>query len=95
MVNATRAPVGTRSVEWQESAACATAEPDLFFPISAAGRSQAETSRARAVCHRCAVREDCLDYAMATGQQYGIWGGLTEDERQRLQTTAARLTIPG
>jgi WhiB family transcriptional regulator, redox-sensing transcriptional regulator len=90
MVIATRAPARAPSVGWQESAACKTAEPELFFPISATGRSRADTARARAICHDCPVRQACLDYAMATSQQHGIWGGFTEEERHRRRRAQAR-----
>ena len=65
---------------WQY--ACRSVEPDLFFPISAKGRSQLDVARAKMVCGRCPVCSQCLDYARATGQPHGIWGGLTEIERQ-------------
>jgi WhiB family redox-sensing transcriptional regulator len=90
MVIATRAPARAPLVGWQESASCQTAEPELFFPISATGRSRADTARARAICHACPVRQACLDYAMATGQQHGIWGGHTEEERHRLRRALSR-----
>jgi WhiB family transcriptional regulator, redox-sensing transcriptional regulator len=68
--------------DWWELAACQAEDPDLFFPISAKGRSEADVTRARAVCRQCQVRTKCLDYALATRQPHGIWGGLTEMERQ-------------
>jgi WhiB family transcriptional regulator, redox-sensing transcriptional regulator len=72
------------SGNWWQYAACRSAEPDLFFPISAKGRSQLDVARAKMVCGRCPVCSQCLDYALATGQPHGIWGGLTEIERQLL-----------
>jgi WhiB family transcriptional regulator, redox-sensing transcriptional regulator len=77
------------SLSWVERAACRFAEPDLFFPISNKGRSQADAARAREVCWSCPVRAACLHYALATRQPYGIWGGLTEDERSQLPESAA------
>lgn len=70
--------------DWWELAACQAEEPDLFFPISAKGRSEADVARARAVCRHCQVRAKCLDYALDTQQRHGIWGGFTETERQPL-----------
>jgi WhiB family transcriptional regulator, redox-sensing transcriptional regulator len=75
--------------DWWEFAACQTTDPDLFFPISATGRAKIDVARARAVCQHCQVRARCLDYALATRQVHGIWGGLTEDERRPLFTSAA------
>lgn len=67
-----------------ELAACQSADPDLFFPISDKGRAEDDVARARAVCQQCTIRAMCLDYAVATRQAHGIWGGLTEIERQPL-----------
>ena len=72
--------VGTVA-RWEEVGACRTAEPDLFFPISARGPSAADTARAKKICASCPVQPQCLDYAQATRQRHGIWGGLTEQER--------------
>jgi WhiB family transcriptional regulator, redox-sensing transcriptional regulator len=70
--------------DWWRQAACQDADPDLFFPISASGAAAADIVLAKHVCRTCRVRLDCLDYALATRQVHGIWGGTTEDERQRL-----------
>lgn len=83
---------------WWQHAACRSAEADLFFPISEKGRSQLDTARAKAVCERCPVCPQCLDYALAAGQQHGIWGGLTEEERRplaALRRPAIRALQPG
>lgn len=67
---------------WWELAACRSAEPELFFPISSGGAGRAEVTRAKALCARCQIREQCLDYAIDTHQAYGVWGGASEDERR-------------
>jgi WhiB family transcriptional regulator, redox-sensing transcriptional regulator len=69
---------------WWELAACQSADPELFFPVAAAGVGLADISRAKAICARCAIRRQCLGYALATGQPHGIWGGTTEDERRSI-----------
>jgi WhiB family transcriptional regulator, redox-sensing transcriptional regulator len=69
---------------WREAAACLQADPELFFPIGSAGLAIAEIQRAKAVCDACPVRRPCLTYALATGQEFGIWGGCDENERRRL-----------
>lgn len=66
---------------WWQLAACRSADPDLFFPISGAGPALEQAAAAKTICAGCPVRRDCLTYATFTRQQYGIWGGLTEDER--------------
>jgi WhiB family redox-sensing transcriptional regulator len=71
-------------VEWSDRAACLTAEPELFFPIGAGEASRAEIDAAKVVCARCSVIDDCRDYALATRQPHGVWGGLDEEERRAL-----------
>ena len=72
------------SSNWRALAACRTADPDLFFPISAKGRAQADIARARGVCASCPVRTRCLDFALITRQADGIWGGRTVEERHQM-----------
>jgi WhiB family transcriptional regulator, redox-sensing transcriptional regulator len=73
---------------WWQLAACRSADPDLFFPISSTGRSLEETAEARAICARCPVRPQCLAFALRTRQVHGIWGGLTEQERHQAAKTS-------
>ncbi len=69
---------GDRS--WQQRANCMGVDPELFFP-----QRGASTREAKAVCRGCVVREDCLEYAIANGEKFGIWGGLSERERRRVR----------
>jgi WhiB family transcriptional regulator, redox-sensing transcriptional regulator len=68
--------------EWRLRAACRNIDPDLFFPP---GRTGAALEAAKSVCGRCAVRSECLEFALAANQQDGVWGGTSEDERRRLR----------
>jgi WhiB family transcriptional regulator, redox-sensing transcriptional regulator len=68
--------------DWWESAACLEADPELFFPVTANGPAMDEIARAKEVCAECRVRRQCLQFALATRQMHGVWGGTTEDERQ-------------
>jgi WhiB family redox-sensing transcriptional regulator len=77
---ATKAGIGG----WWELAACQSADPELFFPVAAAGVGLADISRAKAICARCAIRQQCLDFSLASAQPHGIWGGATEDERRAI-----------
>jgi WhiB family transcriptional regulator, redox-sensing transcriptional regulator len=81
---------------WRESAACRQADPELFFPISSIGRGAVEAQQAKAVCARCPVRPRCLDFALATGQEFGIWGGYDERELRllRREGRAAATEVP-
>ncbi len=69
---------------WQMYANCLGVDPDLFFP-----ERGASTKEAKAVCKGCVVREDCLEYALANGEKFGIWGGLSERERRRIRRQRA------
>jgi WhiB family transcriptional regulator, redox-sensing transcriptional regulator len=68
--------------DWWKSAACQDADPELFFPVSSVGLSRKDVARAKAVCALCVVRQPCLQFALATHQTYGVWGGTTEEERR-------------
>ncbi|ASR34584.1 transcription factor WhiB [Prauserella marina] len=70
--------------DWRHEAACRDEDPELFFPVSAMGPGARQSERAKAVCARCPVRSECLEYAIDTGLDYGIFGGTTEVERRDL-----------
>lgn len=70
---------------WADRAACEGQPGSMFFP--GPGDSNAP---AKAVCARCPVRADCLEFAVATSQHHGIWGGLSERERERLRRARRR-----
>jgi WhiB family redox-sensing transcriptional regulator len=69
---------------WQELANCLGVDPDLFFP-----ERGASTREAKEVCRGCVVREDCLEFALANGEKFGIWGGMSERERRRIRRQRA------
>jgi WhiB family transcriptional regulator, redox-sensing transcriptional regulator len=71
-------------VEWSDRASCLSAEPEQFFPVGGAAAAQWETTAAKRVCDRCDVLTACRDYALATRQPFGVWGGLDEEERRAL-----------
>ncbi len=75
---------GVTERRWQEQANCLGVDPDLFFP-----ERGASTREAKAVCRGCEVRADCLEYALAHGEKFGIWGGLSERERRRVRRQRA------
>lgn len=82
--------------DWQDRAACNGEDPELFFPVGHDKAAQQQTELAKAVCRRCPVIDDCLRYALETGQDAGVWGGMSEDERQVIKlnrrTTRQRRT---
>ncbi|MEU2156800.1 WhiB family transcriptional regulator [Streptomyces sp. NPDC019396] len=75
---------------WRHDAACLDEDPDLFFPIGNSGPALFQAEEAKTVCRACPVREECLAWAMEYGQDSGVWGGLTEDERRALKRRMAR-----
>ena len=71
--------------DWRDEAACLPEDPEWFFPKARIPFVLVEQiDRAKAICARCTVAEQCLEYALSTGQDDGIWGGLTEKERRKL-----------
>ena len=78
--------------DWQMQAACRGEDSAVFFhPEGERGAARViRTNRAKAVCAECPVRQACLDHALAVREPYGIWGGLSEDERRALKRRAAR-----
>lgn len=74
-----------RGTEWMEDAACRGADPELWFPVGYGEPSKVQTQQAKAVCRRCPVEKTCLTWAIRTGQQDGIWGGRTPEERRAIR----------
>ncbi|MBT8216164.1 MAG: WhiB family transcriptional regulator [Acidimicrobiia bacterium] len=70
---------------WQEQSACRSSDPEMFFPVGTTGQALDNIERAKAICTTCTVQEECLDYALNTNQEAGVWGGYAEDERRRLR----------
>ena len=69
--------------DWQERALCAQTDPEAFFP-----EKGGSTREAKRICLGCEVKDECLEYALAHDERFGIWGGLSERERRRLRRQA-------
>jgi WhiB family redox-sensing transcriptional regulator len=71
---------------WQDHGACKTADPTLFFhPQNERGTSRMKRDRAaKVICAGCTVRMECADYAVRAREPYGVWGGLSEEEREQI-----------
>jgi WhiB family transcriptional regulator, redox-sensing transcriptional regulator len=80
--------------DWRLHAACRDLDPDLFFPIGTTGPSVNQIAEAKRVCLTCPVRNFCLNWAVSNYQDYGIWGGMTEVERQALRAGNVRQRRP-
>ena len=74
---------GGGPLAWQERALCAQTDPEAFFP-----EKGGSTREAKRVCATCEVREECLEYALANDERFGIWGGMSERERRKLKRRA-------
>ncbi|MFI8103984.1 WhiB family transcriptional regulator [Streptomyces sp. NPDC086023] len=87
MTNVSRLPGPAEYLwQWQTEAACRGLEPERFFhPEGERGDDRAARDRAaKRVCERCPVRAQCLRHALRVQEPYGVWGGLTEEERRSL-----------
>ena len=73
------------STDWQDIGACRDSAPGLFFPIGTTGPAVAQIAAATAICATCEVQETCLEYALESNQESGVWGGYAEDDRRRLR----------
>ena len=73
-------PLAATTDQWQDRALCAQTDPEAFFP-----EKGGSTREAKKICLGCEVRHECLEYALAHDERFGIWGGLSERERRRLK----------
>lgn len=80
-------------MDWVDRARCRSEDPELFFPVGTTGAAAVQIERARAVCAQCDVRMQCLEWAMSTGQEAGVWGGLSEEERRALRRARRREAV--
>jgi len=80
-------------MDWRHLAACREEDPELFFPIGTTGPALMQVEQAKAVCRSCSVIDDCLSWAMESGQDSGVWGGLAEEERFALKRRGIRTAV--
>jgi WhiB family transcriptional regulator, redox-sensing transcriptional regulator len=83
-------PASQDSDTWRTSALCRHADPDLFFPVGTTGTAIEHIEAAKAVCERCPVKEPCLQFAIETNQENGVWGATSEEERRALRRAWVR-----
>ncbi len=75
-------PTTWNTEEWRELGSCRTLDTALFFPVGQTGAAEVGIARAKKVCVSCPVRQQCLEFAITTNQEYGVWGGHSEEERR-------------
>ena len=78
-------PLSVDRDDWRNHAACRDTSPDLFFPVGTTGPAIEQIEAAKAVCRVCPVQAACLEFALATNQESGVWGGTAEEERRKLR----------
>lgn len=71
--------------DWRHRALCRDEDPELFFPIGTSGPAVLQVEQAKAVCRRCSVVDECLQWALDSGQDAGVWGGMSEEERRAVK----------
>jgi WhiB family redox-sensing transcriptional regulator len=76
--------------DWRKAASCRDTDPALFFPVGTTGPAVEQIAAARRVCGGCPSQEPCLEFALETNQDSGVWGGLTEDERREIRRARTR-----
>ena len=78
-------PVTMENEDWRVDAACRDTDPDLFFPVGTTGPAIEQIASAKTVCGECDAQAECLEFALATNQDSGVWGGTSEEERRKLR----------
>ena len=82
--------LGSADYTWRDQAMCRDTDPELFFPIGTTGQALLQIAKAKSICGQCPVTVECLEFALETNQDTGIWGGNSEDERRHMRRTAAQ-----
>lgn len=78
------------SATWRDLALCRDTDPSLFFPIGTTGAALGQIEAARDVCGQCDASALCLEFALMTNQDSGIWGGASEEERRDMRRARRR-----
>lgn len=81
--------LGSADYTWRSEATCRDTDPELFFPVGTTGQALLQIAKAKSVCCQCPVTVDCLEFALETNQDTGIWGGSSEEERRQIRREAA------
>lgn len=80
-------------MDWRHGALCRDEDPELFFPIGTTGPAALQVEQAKGVCRRCPVTSECLSWALECGQDAGVWGGMSEEERRALKRRGLRARV--
>jgi WhiB family redox-sensing transcriptional regulator len=77
-------------MDFRHRAICRDEDPELFFPVGTGDPALKQIAEAKTVCRRCPVASECLAWALDSGQDAGVWGGMSEDERRALKRRNTR-----
>lgn len=77
-------------MDFRHRGLCRNEDPELFFPVGTSGPALLQIAEAKTVCRRCPVVTECLTWALESGQDAGVWGGMSEDERRAHRRRNAR-----
>lgn len=83
-------PLTLERDEWRKLSACRDTDPNLFFPVGTTGPALEQIANAKSVCGTCDVQGLCLEYAISTNQDSGVWGGTSEEERRQMRRARQR-----
>ncbi|NOX30432.1 MAG: WhiB family transcriptional regulator [Actinobacteria bacterium] len=81
------------SATWRDEAECRSTDPGLFFPVGNTGMALEQIDDAKEVCYGCNARELCLEFALVTNQDAGVWGGASEEERREIRRARRRAAL--
>jgi WhiB family redox-sensing transcriptional regulator len=81
--------LGSADYSWRALSTCRDTDPELFFPVGTTGQALLQIAKAKSVCCQCPVTTECLEFALETNQDTGIWGGTSEEERRQIRRDAA------
>ena len=84
-------PLGTPT--WRDVGHCRDKDPNLFYPLGRGRTALGQAEVAKAYCYGCPSREPCLDFALASNQLLGIWGGTSPEERRLLRGRQRRIKV--
>lgn len=76
-------------MDWRHYALCRNEDPELFFPVGTSGAAQTQIAAAKSICAKCDYTNECLSLALESGQDAGVWGGTSEEERRALKKKIA------
>ncbi len=77
-------------LSWRATASCRGTSPELFFPVGTTGLAVDQIADAKDVCRQCPAQEPCLEFALLTNQDSGVWGATSEEERRTLRRNYLR-----